>query len=233
MQPPPRSQLVYRALPSEGQSAPLTVITLEGAGRNGDELVELVRSLDRDIEVVAPNAPRTRVDYTPPPTLARYWYAGEAEGRPDPSTFGDCLYQIEQFVLDVLDRQRQPSRPPYLLGFDQGAVLALATTEVIPDHLAGVIAICGYLPEIPGWQPPISELAGLPVLLIVDPDDKDPPSSLTIRSRQHLLDEGAEVETVEVAGARSLDPALKLVLGTWLNTRDISSKDSNPSSGTA
>jgi predicted esterase len=195
------------------------VVTLEGAGRHGDDFVAFVRSLDEEIEVVAPNAPRFRVDYTPPPTLSRYWYAGESEGRPDPTTFGDCLFQVEQFVLDVLDRRQESSCLPYLVGFDQGAVLALASTEVIPDYLAGVVAICGYLPEIPGWEPPISDIAGLPVLLVVDPDDEDLLPSLTTRSRQHLLDEGAEVETVELRGARSLGSAVQHAVRGWLSAR--------------
>jgi predicted esterase len=225
----PRSQLVYTSLEAQHLPARVTLIVLEGAGRQADDLVELARSLTQDSDVIVPNAPRFRVDFLEPPTMSRYWYAGESEGRPDPTTFGDCLFQVEQFVLDVLDGQRQP-RPAFLLGLDQGAVLALAATEVIPDRLGGVLAICGYLPEVPGWEPPIRALADLPVLLVNDPNDPALPEPLVSRTTRRLSDEGATLTTVKIPDARKLGPELQLVLREWLNAPDTYAAASNRNS---
>jgi phospholipase/carboxylesterase len=149
--------------------------------------------------------------------MTRYWYAGESDGRPDPTTFGDCLFQVEQFVLDVLDRRQDSQHAPFLLGFDQGAVLALAATEVIPDRLAGVMAICGYLPEVPGWEPPMRTLGGLPILLVTDPNDLTLPEPLVSRTTRRLSGEGATLTTIELLDSRELGSGLEEVLGGWLN----------------
>jgi predicted esterase len=233
MQPEHRSQLVFQTLAAPRPPSRKTVILLEGAGEAADGLVDLARTLGEDIELIVPNAPRFRVSYVDPPTMTRYWYVGETDARPDPTTFGDCLYQVEQFVLDVLDREGDPVRPVYLLGFDQGAVLALAAAEVIPDRITGVMAICGYLPEIPGWESPIPDLTGLPVLLVNDPDDEIASRKVVAHSRRQLLDEGAAVRTVELSGARDLGSPVEQELREWLTGHGTYSAGSNPNSGTA
>ena len=55
--------------------------------------------------------------------------AGERNGIPDTPSFGDCLFQVEQFVLDVVERPGELRRAPIQLGVDQGAVLALAAAQ--------------------------------------------------------------------------------------------------------
>lgn len=96
------------------------------------------------------------------------WYLGPID-RPAPIFFGDSLAEIERFLWDEVDRQ-QTDRPelPYLLGVRQGAVMALAAALATPDLLSGVIAVEGALPLVPGWDPPLAPLAGLPVLILGD-----------------------------------------------------------------
>src|SRR6202035_5867366 len=90
----------------------------------------------RRVELWVPDPPRLTFFGREP--VAHYWYVGEAEESPDPPSFGDCLFQVEQFALDVAE-QSQALRPaPLLLGLGQGAVLALAAAKVIPDCLSGV-----------------------------------------------------------------------------------------------
>lgn len=56
---------------------------------------------------------------------------------------------------------------PFLLGVEQGAIMALAAAAAVPDLLSGIIAIGGTSPIVPGWEPPLAPLDGLPMLLIV------------------------------------------------------------------
>src|SRR5207244_613972 len=81
----------------------------------------------------------------------------------------ESLWSIEQFVYDVKDRMDGAERPIILLGREQGALVALTMATIIPDWLAGVVGIGGYLPVIRGWSPPVETLIGLPVLLVHDP----------------------------------------------------------------
>jgi pimeloyl-ACP methyl ester carboxylesterase len=86
---------------------------------------------------------------------------------PSPAFFGDSLSEIEKFLWDEIERQsRDNAELPFLLGVEQGAIMALATAAAVPDLISGVIAIDGTFPHVPGWQPPLAPLEGLPVLLI-------------------------------------------------------------------
>jgi phospholipase/carboxylesterase len=212
----PRSQLIYRDFECTSPPPRATVILMHGHGGHHDDLVPLGRSLGADVGLVICEAPRAT--YFGRDTVAHYWYIGERCGRPDPPTFGDCLFQVEQFVLDVLER-RDGGPLPYLLGFDQGAVLALAATKVIPDRLAGVMAVCGYLPEIQEAPLPVSELDGLPVIDINDPDDAAVSAALIDRTSTRLTHDGASIESVSLSGARELGPGVQQALRDWLAAR--------------
>ncbi|CAN0381583.1 unnamed protein product, partial [Phaeothamnion confervicola] len=106
------------------------------------------------------------------------WYVGPMY-QPAPLFYGDGLAEIERFLWDEVDRQTDAgvASPalPYLLGVEQGAIMALGTAAVVPDLLSGVIAIGGAFPLVPGWEPPLAPLDGLPILLV------DPPQPVTDR----------------------------------------------------
>jgi predicted esterase len=206
----PRSQLTFMPVPAH-PPVRATVIPLQGKGPQQAELAKLGRALGPDLELFVPEAPR--VTYFGRAYVSRYWYIGE-EGAPEPASFGDTLFQVEQFVYDVVDRIAAEGRLPYLLGCEQGAVLALAAAEVVPERLAGIMAVCGYLPDIAGWDPPATELNGLPVLLVHEPGDE-----LAEPTRQRLVQKGATVETVAVENAMTLGTEVEDALATWLRTR--------------
>jgi pimeloyl-ACP methyl ester carboxylesterase len=94
------------------------------------------------------------------------WYVGPLD-RPSPLFFGDALSEIERFLWDEVDRQEaDEAELPFLVGVEQGGIMALATAGAVPDLLSGVIAIDAFLPIVPGWEPPLAPLEGLPVLVI-------------------------------------------------------------------
>ena len=131
-----------------------------------DQLVPLARELG-SVQLVAPQAARplspTTQGYAPS-SDGFTWFFIQDVGYPEPATFGEGLWLVEQFVHDVRDRQ-DVERPIFLVGYEQGAVLALTLAAVLPESLSGVAAIGGYLPEIRGWSPPVEDLEGLPAVM--------------------------------------------------------------------
>jgi predicted esterase len=103
-------------------------------------------------------------------TIAGYsWFVGPLD-HPAPVFFGDSLSNIERFLWDEIDRQQaDQAELPFLLGVEQGAIMALATAAAVPDLVSGVIAIDGAFPLVPGWDPPLAPLNRLPVLLLDTP----------------------------------------------------------------
>lgn len=157
----PLSQLRYDRL--QNGSGP-TLITLHKHNQFSDGVADLARGVAPDSAILGLESfkgifvGRDIVGYT--------WYLGPID-RPAPVFFGDSLAEIERFLWDFLDGQaREEPVRPFLLGVEQGAVMALATALAVPDLLSGVIAVDGALPLVPGWDPPLAPLDGLPLLIL-------------------------------------------------------------------
>ena len=186
----PRSQLLFTTVGPAEEPAQLVVVPLHGYGGHATDLIPVAQALSARAELRIPRAPRPA--YFGRDTVAHYWYIGERNGLPDPPSFGDCLFQVEQFVLDTIESRGEIGHGPILLGVGQGAVLALATAKVMPDYLGGVIAIAGYLPRFPGLKLPIDELDQLPILMINGPQDRA--RRLVQDSAARLAHDGAQIE---------------------------------------
>lgn len=214
-----RSVLVYRKENAGKGIANLTVITLHGYGATSDQLLPLAQKLGNEVCILAPEGPQPVVPHLGTVTEGQLWFTTQGAGSPEPTLFGDSLYQVEQFLLDVVEEQNHwenADSPIYLLGFDQGGVLALSLACIWPELLGGVIAIQGYLPEIPGWTLPDMKANGLPALLVHDPEDNEFPEELVLKSKAQLNARGARVTLKYVAGARRLPLSLSKLISGWL-----------------
>jgi hypothetical protein len=158
----PLSQLVYANLRESG--SPRRLITLHRYNEFLAGTREIGLALNPDGGVVGLQSSkgvyigRTIVGYT--------WFIGPLS-QPSPVHFGDAMQEIERFLWDELDRQTgDPLNLPFLVGDEQGAIMALAMAGAVPDLLSGVIAINATLPVVPGWEPPLAPLEKLPILLV-------------------------------------------------------------------
>jgi predicted esterase len=168
-----RCQLVRRQLGARGSAGVLVALHADGA--DSGELVPLYESLGLPLELVAPQAPRAQSPFhsSPPPDEPRWrgyggysWFRRDAAGRPEPASFGDSLGQLEALVAEL-------TAPVYLLGHGEGASLALGAALAFPESLAGVVALGGSPPMIPGWSDELRLPPSLP-LLSLDSPDTDP-----------------------------------------------------------
>jgi predicted esterase len=222
---PPRSMLVYREVEAAEHRETATMIALHGRDSSLDQLIPLATSLRPDLRVVAPQA--ARGVYLGLELRGRTWFGIQEPGYPEPASFGDSLVELERFVLDVLDR----SAPPVLLGYDLGAVLALAGALVFPDRLSGVVAVCGYLPTIRGWSPPSIGADGLPVLLVNPLRDDDAPERLLAATAEALHERGAALTTIEEPSARDLGEEVVRHVRRWLDVSSATRPSAEPSRG--
>lgn len=90
------------------------------------------------------------------------WFNGIGPHSIELTSFGDSLWQLERFVLDLL--QQDESGEIVLLGVGEGATLVLAALPYLHDRIGAAIAIDGYLPH--SLMLPHVDLEGLPVWLI-------------------------------------------------------------------
>ncbi len=212
----PRSMLVYQEVPESAAQA-ATLIGLHGSGGDLDQLVALGRNVG-PFQFIAPQAARPVSPATQgySATSDGYtWYFIQEAGRPEPATFGEGLWLVEQFIYDVKER-KPPGHPTFLLGYEQGGVLSTTLAGVVPESLTGVVSICGYLPEIHGWSLPVEHLDGLPVLLVHDPDAGEIPRALLDKTVEELGRRGAAVQVQPATGAQHDPVAAAPIVRAWL-----------------
>ncbi len=167
-----RSQLLRRELRATGRERCGTLLALHSDGADSSELLPLCAALEAEFDVLAPQASRSRNPFlsSAPPDDPRWrayagfsWFRRDDAGRPEPASFGDSLWQVQQLVLELLERG---DGPVFLLGYREGATLALGAALALPELLDGVVAIDGDAPEIPGWSDRLASAADLPVAAI-------------------------------------------------------------------
>lgn len=185
--------LVYRESKPERDAPEAIVIAFHPEGEDGRDTDARLSGLKAHCQVVVPKAWRALNPrmYGPDENQHFAWFFVYGPAQPEPATFGDSLFQVEQFVHDV--RERVPAGVPILLiGWDQGAALAVTLAGVIPEFIDGVLAFDGYLPEISGWVLPSDDLGGLPVMLVHRKDSIVPPA-LRAATAEALQARGASV----------------------------------------
>lgn len=173
------------------------LVLLHGWGADADDLLDLGNELlgpeAAEISVVALRAPLSH-----PGGIGRQWYD---LGRPNwpelPAARADLLSRLQQLSLSV------PLERTALLGFSQGAAMAIDVAIGSGLPLAGLIGCSGY--PHPGWVPqrPLS-----PILLTHGTEDQVVPYGAFEALITTLKDSGAMVETLAFKGGHGIDPGL-------------------------
>lgn len=134
----------------ERTDAPLLVL-LHGYGADEHDLFGLVPYLPEGIAVASVAAP-----LAPPwPMPGRSWYPIEGlDGRSS-----TAVTAAAQAFLHWLGSEREDAASVALLGFSQGAAVALQTLRLAPEKVDAVVALSGY--AAPGELPRDVELAEL------------------------------------------------------------------------
>lgn len=131
-----------------------SLIVLHGLGTNGGDFIPPLRGMDLrgvgPVHCVFPNAPMRAISINGAEMHA--WYdALPPEGRLHASQPADesGLRASQRIVQALIDREVArgvPSERIVLMGFSQGAVLALHAGLRAPQRLGGLAALSGYLP---------------------------------------------------------------------------------------
>jgi len=153
---PPLYYLIRPARLGAGDVAQATLVLLHGRGADELDLLPLVEGWGDGFDVVTVRAPH-------PLTPGYQWYELKALGEPEAGSFAAGLQYLKT-VLEVIPvRWPALARPWVLVGFSQGALLAVAAAgNFLLPNLRGVVALSGYLPEGLSFSHG-ERLAGLPV----------------------------------------------------------------------
>ncbi|MHB1222061.1 MAG: alpha/beta hydrolase [Gammaproteobacteria bacterium] len=128
-----------------------TIIILHGLGADGGDFTSIVPELklpaNLAVRFIFPHAPQRPITINNGYHM-RGWYditSLTAEGRDDHAGIQTSLTQIEQ-IMAQQEASGIESNKIILMGFSQGAAMALTTGLRHTKPLAGIIALSGYLP---------------------------------------------------------------------------------------
>mgnify|MGYP001221023417 CR=1 FL=1 len=148
------------------------LILLHGWGADAGDLLpfaqELVGSIEKKIELLSLNAPDHH-----PQGVGRQWY------KLFPTDWSEASVSVENLKkrLIELSSEDMPLSKTFLLGFSQGAAMALASGSCLP--FAGLISCSGFPHQ--GWNP----TSNCPPVLLIH-GEQDP--VVPIKASQRIAD---------------------------------------------
>ena len=180
------SDLVHLVREPQGPAQGALVLN-HGRGSDERDLYPLLDELDPDRRLVGvtTGAPLTNVA-----PGGRHWYTVPRVGYPDPATFHRSYELLCEFVDGLLAERGLDWERTVIGGFSMGAVmsysLALGPGRPVP---AGLVALSGFVPTVPGWEPELSGRDGMRAL--IHHGAGDPVISVDFARRAHeLLERG-------------------------------------------
>ncbi len=204
-----------RLSPASGRKATRLVVFLHGYGADGADLIDLGRAWGEvlpDAAFVAPHAPE------PLPFEAlggRQWFAlTERDMREYRLGVDAARPVLDAFLEAELDRWQVDASELALVGFSQGAMMALHTGLRRKTPPAAILAYSGLL----AGRDRLDDIQTTsPVLLVHgSEDDVVPPYHLPV-SRDALIDRGVEVESHLLDGlGHSIDERCMVLGGRFL-----------------
>lgn len=178
-------------LPPRSGTTRQAIVLLHGYGADGNDLIDLGRhwsQLFPDALFVAPNAPRP-CGGNP---FGFEWFALQVDriaGRIEGARQAAPL--LVEFLSDLWAQTGLTARDTFLVGFSQGAMMALHVGTVLPDELAGIVAFSGAFVAADGFE--AGSFARPPVVLIHGDLDQVVDPALSRQAANELVAAGFEV----------------------------------------
>lgn len=208
----PLDAVVHRTRPpaAEPQGA---LVLLHGRGTDENDLFPLIDALDPERRLAGFTL---RGPLNLPPG-GWHWYRLGGIPTPDPETFSASFDLVAGWLDSLAEELGVPPERTVIGGFSQGSVMsyALSLGAGRPSP-AGVIALSGFLPRVPGFELDLESRRGLPVAIGHGTQDPVIPVEFGREAKELLERAGLDVTWRETPMGHSVDPAYLSELAGWL-----------------
>ena len=208
-------ELVEELRTPAGESAG-AIVLLHGRGTSEQDVAPLIDVLDPRGRLVGA-FPRGPLQLPP---IGNHWYATGDDGQPDAETFLATFERLQAWLEGLAARTGVLIGRTVVGGFSQGAVMAWAL-GLGPGRPrpAGILAMSGALPAVPGFELQLENLGGLPDAITHGSQDPLVAVERGQDARDRATAGGADVVYRETAVPHIIDPRVVPGLVTWLDAR--------------
>jgi phospholipase/carboxylesterase len=192
------------------------LVLLHGRGTSEQDVAPLIDVFDPRERLIGA-FPRGPLELPP---IGHHWYATQDDGHADPDTFLSTFERLQSWLEGLAARTGVPIERTVLGGFSQGAVMAWAL-GLGPGRPrpAGILAMSGALPTVPGFALQLENLGGLPVAITHGTQDPLVAVERGQDARDRAVAAGADVVYRETEVPHIIDPRVVPGLVTWLDAR--------------
>ncbi|MEK4229987.1 alpha/beta hydrolase [Solibacillus sp. FSL H8-0538] len=122
-----------------GEKQP-AIFLLHGLASNEQDLVQLVGDFKAQCHIFSLQGP---IQHKP----GYAFYTFEEEGKPQRDVFDKVVKFTEAFILEAIHEFNLDAEKIYVVGFNQGAVIAQTLALIMGNAIRGTAALSGYIPE--------------------------------------------------------------------------------------
>lgn len=162
------------------------IFLLHGLGSNEEDLLQLVESLKGSCHIFSLRGPITHH-----PGFAFYTF--EEEGKPNREVFDRMILFTLNFVKEAIEEYHVDPQKVYIIGFNQGAVIAQTLALFLGNEIAGTVALSGYMPDFVNSDYKKAGIKDAKVFISHGEYDYDYPIQWGEGSKQFFEDYGANV----------------------------------------
>ncbi|MFF5993788.1 dienelactone hydrolase family protein [Lysinibacillus sp. KU-BSD001] len=116
------------------------IFLLHGLGSNEHDLLQLVGELESSCHIFSLQGP---IKHTP----GYAFYTFEEEGFPTRDVFDKVIQFTQAFIFEAIQEFNLDVEKIYVVGFNQGAVVAQTLALIMGSAIRGTVALSGYIPE--------------------------------------------------------------------------------------
>lgn len=203
--------------PESPDGRPPAVMLLHGRGAQERDLLPVADALPGDMHVVAFRAPT-------PLGPGFTWYELDLSGgglhasQPNMDDFAESLAALTESIDLAIDRYDLDPDRIGLLGFSQGAILAMSAMIENPGAYAWIVALHGYLPAT-YESADIEKGAGTPVFLGAGERDEIIPATRAEQAANRLAAAGVDVTFRTYPVGHGTSPEEVADAREWLSVR--------------
>jgi phospholipase/carboxylesterase len=197
---------------------------LHGVGGNENDLFELAPHLDPRFYILSPRGPYK----LGPEQYAWYERVFTPEGlKVTPEQAEESRKKLAKFIQEAIEHYEVDPARVFLMGFSQGAIMALALLLTAPENLAGVVSISGrILPELFQANSPLGNklasteaLKGRLLFLGHGVQDEIVPIAHGRQAENLLMRAPIQMSYREYEMGHSISPQCLTELAIWLETQ--------------